>query len=123
MPKRTLQQVLSQIEALQEEAAELRAVEVKDVIERIQEAISHYGLTADDLFPPSRKPASEKAEGTRSKAKKRAVTVRQPRSSAGVPKYADPEGSGKTWTGQGKRPGWFVAAVDAGKQPSDLLIK
>lgn len=39
-----------------------------------------------------------------------------------VPKYADPSDKTKTWTGKGRRPDWFVAAMAAGKTPEDLAI-
>lgn len=126
MPKRTLVQVLSQIDALQREAEQLRTAEVKGVIARIHEAIEHYGLTPEDLFPAARRrgrppkasePTAERVKPTR--RRKASSSKRGP----GAPKYADPAGSGKTWTGQGKRPGWFVAAVESGKQAEDLLIK
>lgn len=39
------------------------------------------------------------------------------------PKYRNPSDPGKTWSGRGKRPQWFVAALKAGKKEKDLLIK
>jgi DNA-binding protein H-NS len=39
-----------------------------------------------------------------------------------APKYRNP-GSGETWSGRGKRPRWFVAALKGGKKEKDLLIK
>ncbi|WP_431288809.1 H-NS family nucleoid-associated regulatory protein [Roseateles chitinivorans] len=126
MPKRSLRQVLDQIEVLQREAAELRAREVEEVIDRIQEAIEHYGLTPKDLFSPKRR-ASKAAVAPPKKVRRSGAVVAKRaagrRLGAGVPKYADPSGSGKTWTGQGKRPGWFVAALDGGKAAEELLIK
>lgn len=120
MPKRSLRQVLDQIEVLQKEAAELRAREVKDVVARIQEAIEHYGLTPKDLFPSAPRAKGAAEAPVKKVRRKRAATGKR---GAGVPKYADPSGSGKTWTGQGKRPGWYVAALDSGKAAEDLLIK
>ncbi len=38
------------------------------------------------------------------------------------PKYRNPKGS-ETWSGRGKRPRWFVAALKSGKKEKDLLIK
>lgn len=119
MPKRSLRQVLDQIEVLQKEAAELRAREVKDVVARIQEAIEHYGLTPKDLFPARPQAKAAVASSVPKVRSKRAATAKR---GAGAPKYADPSGSGKTWTGQGKRPGWYVAALDGGKTAEDLLI-
>ena len=37
-------------------------------------------------------------------------------------KYRHPENPGLTWSGRGRKPLWFVAALDAGKAPEDLAI-
>lgn len=37
------------------------------------------------------------------------------------PKYRNPNG-GETWSGRGKRPRWFLAALKAGKKEKDMLI-
>ena len=39
-----------------------------------------------------------------------------------APKYRNPNGS-ETWSGRGKRPRWFLAALKSGKKDKDLLIK
>lgn len=39
-----------------------------------------------------------------------------------APKYRNPAGT-ETWSGRGKRPRWFLAALKAGKKDKDLLIK
>ncbi len=103
MPK-SLQQVLSQIDKLQKEANSIRAKEVAGVISRIQEAIRHYDLTPADLFGSTAKKATAATKGKR----------------GGVAKYQAEDG--RTWSGVGKRPNWFVAAIEAGKTPEDLLI-
>lgn len=178
---KSLKQVMEQIEKLQREAEELRRQEVSGVIARIQEAISHYALTPEDLFGSKTKTkrASPSARGRASRTKRPAKYTsedgrtwsgigkrptwfnealasgktpedllvssrgadessqashagrsgggRRPlarkapaKKSAGEPKYHD--GSGKTWTGRGKRPAWFVQALDAGKSAEDMLI-
>lgn len=38
------------------------------------------------------------------------------------PKYRNPAGT-ETWSGRGKRPRWFVAALKSGKKEKDLLIQ
>ncbi|MEO6968449.1 MAG: H-NS histone family protein [Rhodanobacteraceae bacterium] len=40
-----------------------------------------------------------------------------------APKYRNPADSSMTWSGRGKRPRWFLAALKAGKKDKDLLIK
>lgn len=39
-----------------------------------------------------------------------------------APKYRNPKGP-ETWSGRGKRPRWFVAALKAGKSEKSLLIR
>lgn len=37
-------------------------------------------------------------------------------------KYRHPENPSETWSGRGRKPAWFAAAVAAGKSPEDLAI-
>lgn len=120
--KGSLADIEQQIEALQQQAAKLREAEVAGVIDRIKIAIAHYGLTAEQLGLTNSKRskvsggsalASEPAASTR---KKKARSAKAP----GIPKYGD--GTGKTWTGNGKRPKWFLDAIASGKTTEDLLI-
>ena len=37
-------------------------------------------------------------------------------------KYRNPADANQTWSGRGKRPRWFNAALTAGKKEKDLLI-
>ena len=113
---RTLAVIQQQIEKLQKEAEAVKAKEVAGVIQRIKLAIASYGLKPNDLFatkgrPPGRpkKVATPKVR----KAKKKA---------ASVIKFQD-EASGKTWSGHGKRPNWYIQAIASGKTPEDLAVK
>ena len=47
--------------------------------------------------------------------------VKPPRASAAA-KYRHPENTTLTWSGRGRKPLWFVAALDAGKSPEDLAV-
>ena len=42
--------------------------------------------------------------------------------SPAVPKYANPADKSDTWSGRGRKPRWFVAALAAGKTPDDVSI-
>ena len=42
--------------------------------------------------------------------------------SVGSAKFANPADSSQTWTGRGKRPGWFKAALAAGESADSMLI-
>ncbi len=39
-----------------------------------------------------------------------------------VPKYANPADKSDTWSGRGRKPRWFAAALAKGKKPQDLAI-
>ena len=49
-------------------------------------------------------------------------TESKPKRTPVAPEYRHPEDSGVTWSGRGRKPLWFVAALDAGKSPEDLAI-
>lgn len=42
--------------------------------------------------------------------------------SPAVAKYANPANSSETWSGRGRKPRWFSAALQAGKNPEQLAI-
>lgn len=44
------------------------------------------------------------------------------RRSAAAPKYANPANPSDTWSGRGRKPRWFEAALKSGKKPEDLAI-
>ena len=37
-------------------------------------------------------------------------------------KYRHPEDATLTWSGRGRKPLWFVAALEAGKSPEDMAV-
>ena len=39
-----------------------------------------------------------------------------------VARYANPADASDTWSGRGRKPRWFIAALAAGKSPEDLTI-
>lgn len=108
---RTLIQIREQIEKLEKEAERVQANEVAGVIQRIKTAIDFYGLTANDLFGSRAKVAAKGKRAIAKKAKK----------SPAPAKYRDKE-TGKTWTGHGKRPGWFVKAIEGGMKAEELAL-
>lgn len=42
--------------------------------------------------------------------------------SPAVAKYRHPENPAETWSGRGRKPAWFAAAIASGKTPDDLAI-
>ena len=39
-----------------------------------------------------------------------------------APKYRNPDDAAQTWTGRGRQPLWFKAAIEAGTTPDDMAI-
>jgi len=111
---KTLAQIQKQIDALQREADAIKSKEKSGVVERIKDAIIHYGITAAELGlgaggarrKPGPKPGSKRKAGAAAKKK------------GGVVKFRDE--AGNTWSGRGPKPRWFKAALEAGKKPDDL---
>ncbi len=112
MATQTLAEIKAKIAELQKQADAARAEEVAGVVGRIREAIAYYDLSIKDIF-------DERAPGAgRSSARKSAR--RTAANQAGVIRYRD--SAGNAWTGRGKRPNWFKAAIAGGATPEDLAV-
>jgi DNA-binding protein H-NS len=109
---KNLAQIQKQIDALQRQADEIKQKQAGEVIARIKEAIRHYGLTAADLGLVK---GARKAVGA--PVRKRAAKKTKAKAAA---KYRDE--SGRTWTGRGRRPKWFVDGLAAGKKAEDFAV-
>lgn len=118
---KTFSSIQRQIEKLQKEAAALKVKEIGSVVERIRGAIDFYGLTPADLFETkTRAQAKGKRAGAAGSVAKASANKTNKKTES-VIKYKDE--AGNSWTGHGKRPGWFKAALEAGKTVEDLLVK
>ena len=118
---RTLAEINAEIAKLKKQADQIRSREVREVVSRIKEAIKSYGLTPREIFG---KGAGGTAPARKVRAKKAAQSAKAaPRKAkpAGVIRFRDE--AGNSWTGRGKRPNWFKAAIAAGKKPEDLAVK
>lgn len=77
---------------------------------------------------PAGKSAAAPAKGRKRRARRKAVAARKgadkpgARAQKGVT-YANPSDSKQRWSGYGKRPGWFLSAIAAGKTEADLRAK
>ncbi len=98
----SLKDLLTQIETLQNQVAEVRQKEVGDAISKVRAMIDEYQLTASDVFPGGKTKSS-----TKSSTKKTGKVAA---------KYRDPL-TGNTWSGRGLAPKWL-----AGKNKADYLI-
>jgi DNA-binding protein H-NS len=104
---KTYADIQKEIAALQKAAEAARQKEVAGVIDRIKVAIATYQLSARDLGLAGRPVAAPKRRKARKTAKPAAAV-----------RYRDE--AGHTWSGRGRRPGWFTSALAAGKKAEDL---
>jgi DNA-binding protein H-NS len=94
-----LNDLIGRAQQRQEELAKDKLTKLRD---KVVALVSAEGYTLEDVF------------GGR-KAGRRTVSKVKP-------KYRNPAEPSQTWTGRGKRPRWFNAALSAGKKEKDLLI-
>ena len=89
----SLQELLAQKEALEQQIAQIQKAERADALQNARSLIGTFDLTVDELF------GKQKSIG-------KAVAV----------KYRNPE-TGETWTGRGRAPRWLD-----GKNREDFAV-
>lgn len=95
-----LKELISKAQQRQDDLRKDKAAKLREKIEAL---IKAEGFALEDVYPRAGRRA------------RRTGTVK--------PKYRNPENPSMTWSGRGKRPRWFNAALAAGKKEKDLLIK
>ena len=98
----TYLELQEQIKKLQQQADELKKVELDNVIAELKNKIQQYGISAKDLGL-STAAAAKKAGGRAEVA----------------PKYQKGD---ETWSGRGRQPKWVAEHIAAGGKIEDLLI-
>ncbi len=98
---------------------EMSLKELKDLQSQVAKAISGFGdrkkkQALVELEEKARQMGFTLAELTGS------VAVRK--RSPAVAKYANPADASETWSGRGRKPRWFVAALASGKKPDHMAI-
>jgi DNA-binding protein H-NS len=93
-----LNELITRAESRKHELAKEKIVKVREKILALAKA---EGFTIEELFDVG------KGRKTRRPAK---------------PKFRNPADHAQTWSGRGKRPRWFNAALAAGKKEKDLAI-
>jgi len=92
-----LTDLIQRAKARQDELAREKATKLRA---KISAMVKAEGFAIEDVFAGARR-------GVRRKV---------------APKYRNPIDPSQTWTGRGKRPRWYSAALAAGKKEKDLLI-
>lgn len=101
-----LQSLIANANAQMQEA---KSSQIHDIRKKIDTLLSNAGLSLADVYP------TRGGRGGRGGKVGKRGTV--------APKYRNPEDPSQTWTGRGKRPLWFVAALKKrGVTAESLLI-
>lgn len=87
-PHVSLEQLLNAKRELDQRIAQIQAADKATAIASIHALMRDHGVTLSDLGNRRGGPGKKRA-------------------GAGIPKYRDPA-TGKTWSGHGRRPAWFV---------------
>ncbi|WP_238482214.1 H-NS histone family protein [Dyella acidiphila] len=85
---------------------EARAHQIQEARKKIDALLSSAGLSLADVYPGH-------GAGKGAKGVKRGTVA---------PKYRNPEDPSQTWTGRGKRPLWFAAAIKRRGVTADSLL-
>jgi DNA-binding protein H-NS len=94
-----LSDLIARAKARQDELVKEKAAKLR---EKINALVKAEGFGLDEVFGRT---------GGRGKARGKVK-----------PKYRNPADPSQTWTGRGKRPRWFSAAISSGRKEKDLLI-
>jgi DNA-binding protein H-NS len=96
----TKDQLADLIKRAERRRTEIEKEHLLKVRDKILATLKAEGYTLEELF--------EKTRRTRRPA---------------AQKYRNPDEHSQTWSGRGKHPKWFQAALKSGKKAHDLLIK
>jgi DNA-binding protein H-NS len=91
------------ITAAAEQKRRVQRERIGEVRKKLIALAKEEGYSIEELFGEGRKASA---------AKGRPVPA----------KYRNPDNAQQTWSGRGKRPRWFVEALDAGRKENDLRI-
>ena len=108
MSRKELEKLKSDVEKA------LKSAEVRDMKaakKAAEKAAAEFGFSLIDL-----------ASGDAAPAPKRKYKKRKPAKDKGVARYRNPDDTKQTWTGKGRQPNWFKAAMAAGTDPAKLEI-
>ena len=90
---------------VQEALSKAEARRRQDAIAAVKRAVQEHGFTLDDLSGLMTESPRKRAPGAKTE---RAIQFR------------NPENPNETWSGRGRRPGWFNAQIEAGKSQDEL---
>ena len=106
----TRKQLEKHLKDVKKALTNIQARDRREAKKAAERAAAEFGFSLSDLTD-----GAESAVKTRkTKAKKTG-----PKSK---PKFANPENASQTWTGKGRQPNWYRAAIEKGAAPESMAI-
>lgn len=109
MSRKELEKLKANIETT---LARVAKKEMKEALAAAEKAAKAHGFSLAEIT------GADTGTMAPSKARQIAGKAKNP----GKPRYANPDDRTNTWTGKGRQPDWFKAALAAGKTPDQLAI-
>lgn len=97
------------------------SADIDKALKRIESSEMKLALAAAEKAAKAHGFSLAEITGTTAAPKQPKTAPKKPKTPS-EPKYANPDDNSQTWTGKGRRPVWFLRAMDAGKSPDDLAI-
>jgi DNA-binding protein H-NS len=107
MNRKQLQRLISDA---QKALKSIETREKREAKKAAEKAAAKFGFKLSEVVTtaPARAPS---AKSVKSRTRKKAQ-----------PKYANPADKSQTWTGMGRKPQWFIDAIESGADPKTLEI-
>ena len=114
-------EIRGQIQALEKQAAEMKARDFSKTVQDIREKMEVFGITVKDLQTNKRGPKAGKGGKD---AVPRKPVIPGAKKVVGKPVAAKFRGpNGETWSGRGLSPRWLTTLVEQGASRDDFAIK
>jgi DNA-binding protein H-NS len=104
LSKQSLDELKKLKKDVEKAIASFEARKRKEALKAVEQVAREYGVELSDIFGAggNRKSTTAKAKGT--------------------PKFRNPADPSQTWSGRGRQPAWYKAAIAAGKSNDDLAL-
>ena len=107
MSKKQLEKHLKDVEKA---LADLREMEKREAKKAAEKAAAQFGFSLSELT------------GNATRSGKPLNSKRKAPKNPSAPKYANPHDKSQTWTGKGRQPNWYRAAIRSGITPEMMSI-
>lgn len=114
-------EIRGQIQALEKQAAEMKARDFNKTVQEIREKMEVFGITVKDLQTTKRGPKAGKVKKDPTPRKPGVAGAKKILGKTVAAKFRGP--NGETWSGRGLSPRWLTTLVEQGANRDDFAIK